>query len=160
MMSEFRSRVAVFHSRSGQDHSAIAQQELDRAVFARKRTHPVQVRFAQQPCDVETLEGPVHAQAGDAIVTGPFGEIWAVPAPSFAGKYKPVPPLRMGTPGVYLTLPIEVRAIPMETPFEVILVGGHSRLSGKRGDWLIDYGDGSLGIVDAAIFDATYEIGG
>jgi hypothetical protein len=31
-------------------------------------------------------------------------------------------------------------------------------LHGRAGDWLVDYGDGSLGIVSPAIFSTTYEI--
>ena len=41
---------------------------------------------------------------------------------------------------------------------EVLLADGRSKLSGARGDWLVDYGDGSLGIVSEAIFPMTYEI--
>jgi len=33
-----------------------------------------------------------------------------------------------------------------------------SRLHGHPGDWLVDYGDGSLGIVSRTIFPTTYEI--
>ena len=46
----------------------------------------------------------------------------------------------------------------MEQPFEVLLSDGISRLMGHVGDWLIDYGDGSLGIVSMPIFTKTYEI--
>lgn len=159
-MNDIPSKLAVFHSGSDKDCSAAVQRELGRAVRARKREHPVQVRFAQHPSAVETLEGVVHAKLGDAIVTGLFGELWPVPSASFAGKYQAVSPLVMGAPGLYLTLPIEVLAVPMDAPFEVVLADGHSRLTGQAGDWLIDYGDGNLGIVNAAIFDATYEIPG
>lgn len=152
------SRPAVFHCGSDTDGAAVVQRELGRGVRARKRTHPVQVRFAQQGSAIDTLEGVVHARLGDAIVTGLFGEVWPVASASFAGKYQAVSPLEMGAPGLYLSLPIEVLAVPMRGPFEVVLADGHSRLRGQAGDWLIDYGDGSLGIVNAAIFDATYEL--
>ena len=105
-----------------------------------------------------TLEGVVHASSGDAIVTGPFGELWPVPSGSFAGKYQAVSPLEMGAPGRYMSLPIDVVAVRMGAPFEVVLADGHSRLRGRAGDWLIDYGDGNLGIVNADIFDAMYDI--
>jgi len=49
-------------------------------------------------------------------------------------------------------------AVPMPGAFEVLLADGVSRLTGQPGDWLVDYGDGSLGIVSQAIFAATYEI--
>jgi hypothetical protein len=40
----------------------------------------------------------------------------------------------------------------------VLLADGVSRLSGIPGEWLVDYGDGSLGIVSEAIFATTYQI--
>ena len=46
----------------------------------------------------------------------------------------------------------------MQEPFEVILADEVSKLSGHPGDWLVDYGDGSLGIVADDIFATTYEI--
>ena len=49
-------------------------------------------------------------------------------------------------------------ALRMTEPFEVLLADGVSRLHGRPGDWLVDYGDGSLGIVTDAIFRVTYEI--
>ena len=41
---------------------------------------------------------------------------------------------------------------------KVLLADGISRLTGRAGEWLVDYGDGSLGIVSEAIFAATYDI--
>lgn len=78
----------------------------------------------------------------------------------FGASYRPVPPTLPGQPGRYVTLPIQVMAVSMTHPFEVVLSDGRSRLHGKAGDWLVDYGDGSLGIVSKAIFAATYEIVG
>lgn len=159
-MDELPATLSVFHSGSGVDLDEALQAGPGRPVRARKRTHPVQVRFAQQPCTVDTLEGVVPAKLGDAIVTGLFGETWPVSTTSFARRYQAVAPVEMGSPGLYLTLPIEVLAVSMNTPFEVVLDDGHSRLRGQPGDWLIDYDDGKLGIVSAAIFDASYEIVG
>lgn len=157
-MNDMPSSPAIFHCGSEQGGTAAMQGELRRGLRARKRPHPVQVRFAEQVSVVETLEGVVHAKLGDAIVTGLFGELWPVSSASFASKYQAVPPLLMGAPGSYLSLPIEVLAVPMHEPFEVVLADGHSRLAGRAGDWLIDYGDGNLGIVNSTIFDAIYEL--
>jgi len=49
-------------------------------------------------------------------------------------------------------------AVPMTEEFEVILADGVSRLTGRAGEWLVDYGDGSLGIVSEPVFATTYEI--
>jgi len=157
-MSSIPSTVAVFHSGNNNDRLDTAQDALCRGVRARKRAYPVQVRFAEHVCEVATLEGVVHARLGDAIVTGPFGELWPVPSGSFAGKYQAVSPLEMGAPGLYMSLPIDVVAVRMDAPFEVVLADGHSHLRGRADDWLIDYGDGNLGIVNADIFDATYDL--
>jgi hypothetical protein len=40
----------------------------------------------------------------------------------------------------------------------VLLADGQSTLTGRPSDWLVDYGDGSLGIVSQDIFATTYEI--
>ncbi len=44
----------------------------------------------------------------------------------------------------------------MSEEFEVLLADGISRLHGRAGEWLVDYGDGSLGIIAEAIFAANY----
>ena len=157
-MIDTGSTLAIFHCGPEQDRSAALQGVLSRGVRARKRANQVQVRFAEQVSAVDTLEGIVHAKLGDAIVTGLIGELWPIPRASFAARYQAVPPLDMGAPGLYLSLPIDVVAVRMQAPFGVLLADGHSRLTGQAGDWLIDYGDGNLGIVAASIFDATYEI--
>ena len=157
-MHDSRSGVPVFHSGGNNGPSQAAQEALGRGMRARKRVGTVQVRFVDRNCAVETLEGVVQANPGDAIVTGSFGEVWPVARDSFAGKYKALPPLQPGAAGYYLSLPIEVAATPMHAPFEVVLADGASRLHGQAGDWLVDYGDGNLGIVNADIFKATYEI--
>jgi hypothetical protein len=124
---------------------------------ARKLERLVQVRFSAEACTVQTREGLVHAKAGDAILTGVAGEHWRVSWPRFTERYRPVPPTALGEPGAYKSLPSRILALPMSVPFEVLLADGLSRLSGRPGDWLVDYGDGSLGIVAQDIFAHTYE---
>ncbi|MBS0365523.1 MAG: hypothetical protein JSR67_06860 [Proteobacteria bacterium] len=129
-----------------------------RRLRARKRVREIQVRFATEDCIVHSLEGEVHAHAGDAIVTGTAGEHWRVSHAHFAHKYRPVPPTAAGESGRYASLPYEVLAVPMTGSFEVLLADGESRLRGHAGDWLVDYGDGSLGVVSPAIFATTYDL--
>jgi hypothetical protein len=57
-------------------------------------------------------------------------------------------------------LAVQISALPMSEAFEVLLADGVSLLTGQAGDWLVDYGDGSLGIVSGAIFATTYAITG
>src|ERR1700733_2059746 len=127
-------------------------------VFARKLEHEIDVRFTPVACTVQTSEGLVHAAPGDAIITGTAGEHWRVSRARFADKYRPVPPTIAGEAGRYVSLPNRILAVAMTEPFEVLLADGVSRLSGRAGEWLVDYGDGSLGIVSRPIFATTYEI--
>ena len=129
-----------------------------RRVFARKLPREVRVRFARHACTVQTAEGLVHARPGDAIMTGIAGEHWRVSRGHFAERYRPVAPTVAGETGQYVSLSNKIMAVPMSQGFEVVLADGVSRLSGRAGDWLVDYGDGSLGIVSEAIFATTYEI--
>ncbi|MDB5756271.1 MAG: hypothetical protein JWR56_2699 [Massilia sp.] len=129
-----------------------------RARGARKRLQLLAVRFAQRDEIIETIEGAVPVAAGDAIVTGPASEQWPVTRDRFAAKYQPVAPCRSFEDGVYQSLPVPVRALQVAAPFEVLLADGVTRLHGQGGDWVIDYGDGSLGVVAQALFPILYEL--
>jgi hypothetical protein len=131
-----------------------------RRVDAVKLEREVQVRFTAVDCTVHTREGAVHARPGDAILTGGAGESWRVSRAHFAEKYHPVPPTAAGADGAYRSISRTIHAVRMHQPFAVLLVDGESRLTGNPGDWLVDYGDGSLGIVAPAIFADTYRVDG
>ncbi len=131
-----------------------------RRVKAHKLRREVDVHFTPLACTVQTAEGIVHAAPGDAIVTGTAGERWRVSRTHFAERYRPVAPTRPGESGRYESLPIQISALPMTDAFEVLLADGVSLLKGRAGDWLVDYGDGSLGIVSQAVFATTYAITG
>ena len=128
-----------------------------RHVVAIKREQAVKVRFAHEACSVQTREGVVYADRDDAIITGPGGERWPVPQERFAEKYRALAPTENGKSGTYVALPNSVLALEMSEPFEVVLADGQTTLDGRPGDWLIDYGDGSLGVVAADIFPNTYD---
>ena len=149
--------VPVFRSSTTPGYSSLVSAD-PRRVLARKLVREIRVRFAADPCTVETHEGVVHARAGDAILTGTADEHWRVSRAHFAEKYQPVPPTVGGEGGRYVSLPNRILGVRMSEPFEVLLADGVSRLSGRAGDWLVDYGDGSLGVVSPAIFATTYEI--
>ena len=147
----------IFRS-SGQHGFGSAVSSNPHRISARKLVREVQVQFAEAPCTVKTPEGAVEARPGDAIITGIAGERWRVSQRHFGDKYQPVAPTITGKPGKYSSLPYRIMAVRMTEPFSVVLADGVSRLSGQAGDWLVDYGDGSLGIVSPAIFATTYEI--
>jgi PGDYG protein len=77
----------------------------------------------------------------------------------FSEKYRAVPPTAAGQDGRYAALPMRVATVQMREPFEVVLVDGISVLAGAPGDWLPDYGDGSLGVIAPDIFTSTYRPG-
>lgn len=143
---------------SGQPGFSSSVNDDPRHVKARKLEREVRVRFATSECTVQTPEGLVHAKPGDAILTGTSGETWRVSQARFLHKYRPAPATVAGEAGAYLSLRNRILAVQMREPFEVLLADGVSRLTGHAGDWLVDYGDGSLGIVTQAIFATTYEI--
>jgi hypothetical protein len=147
----------VFTS-SGQPGYSTAVTADARHVRARKLIREVQVHFTPTDCSVRTREGVVQARPGDAIVTGTQGEHWRVSRAHFAAKYQPVPPGISWQDGRYCSLPNLIVAVSMSEAFEVVLTDGVSRLRGQAGDWLVDYGDGSLGIVSKDIFASTYQI--
>jgi hypothetical protein len=149
--------VRLFRSSGHRGYSSEISAD-SRRVLARKLEREIQVQFTPVACTVQTAEGVVHARPGDAILTGIGGERWRVSRERFSEKYRPVPPTLAGEAGRYMSLPNRILALPMTGSFEVLLADGVSRLSGHAGDWLVDYGDGSLGIVSRAIFATTYEI--
>jgi hypothetical protein len=149
--------LAVYRS-SGQRGFSPAVANDPRHIEARKLEREVRVRFTPVACTVQTPEGIVHAKPGDAILTGLAGEQWRVSRTRFADKYRPVPPTLAGEPGVYVSLPNRILALRMTESFDVTLADAVSHLTGHSGDWLVDYGDGSLGVVADAIFVTTYEI--
>ena len=149
--------LPVFRSSGQRGYSSVISND-PRHVLARKLEREIDVRFTPVACTVQTSEGVVHAVPGDAIITGTAGEHWRVSRARFAEKYRPVAPTVAGGPGRYLSLPNRIMALPMTEDFEVVLADGISRLRGVAGEWLVDYGDGSLGIVSQAIFATTYEI--
>ncbi len=116
--------------------------------LARERLHSL----GTEAGDLQTPEGRVLVQAGDAIVRDHQGRQWRVSRRHFDAKYEQVAGER------YRTHPVEVSASQMAEPFEVLLSDGHSLLSGAPGDWLVDYEDGSLGVVANAAFSASYEL--
>jgi hypothetical protein len=152
-------QLPLFRSSGHRGYSSAISTDPRRA-FARKLEREIDVRFTPIACTVQTAEGLVHAAPGDAIITGTAGEHWRVSRARFPDKYRPVPPTVAGEAGRYISLPNRILAVPMTEPFEVLLADGVSRLTGRAGEWLIDYGDGSLGIVSAPIFATTYEITG
>ena len=158
MERELNSPAMPMFRSSGEPGYSRALSEDPHRVMARKYELEVQVRFSEEASTVVTAEGSVPARPGDAIITGIGGEHWRVSKERFAQKYRPVPPAQLGEDGAYTSLPSRILAVQMPEGFEVLLADRVSKLTGQPGDWLVDYGDGSLGIVSKAIFPTTYQI--
>ena len=128
-----------------------------RACRVRKLPAAVTVEFAAADGNVETLEGTVRHTAGDAILTGVNGERWPVRREAFAKSYDPVPPTEAGQPGTYVKRLATALALRLRTVMTVPVGRHDDTLQGRPGDWLLQYEDGSHGVVCDSIFSATYE---
>jgi len=149
----------MFRSTTQGGYSTAVSRHPDR-VLARKRSVEVEVQFASRATAIQAREGLVHARPTDAVLSSADGGQWVVPHEHFAEKYRAVPPTPEGVDGRYVSLPYSVMAVPMSGEFEVLLADGISLLRGQPGDWLVDYGDGSFGIVSEEIFRKTYDLVG
>lgn len=129
------------------------------AVIAVSRPLPVEVRFATQAGTIETLEGPVDHEAGSAIVRGIHGERWPLGADRFATLYEPVPGTTLGQDGTYRKRAVRVYAKRVLTaPFTVKVGARRQDITGRPGDWLIQYSPVKRSIISDEAFRTSYEI--
>lgn len=127
-------------------------------VRVRKKIYPVRVAFASCGGVLQTLEGPVSYQPGDALVTGLAGESWPVAPERFRAAYQPVKADDWAD-GEYLTRPVKALALQMHAPFRLSRGGAAGDcLHGQAGDWLLQYGTDDYGIVRRKLFEQIYEI--
>ena len=118
-----------------------------------KKPIPLNFRIAKEVEVVETLEGKVTAQIGDAILTGTKGECWPIPASKFETTYD-----FSKETGICSKKPMIVQAERMTEAFEVKVSWTNEPLKGEPGGYRLIYGDNDFGVVDATIFAETYEI--
>ena len=128
------------------------------AYQTRSAAAAVEVAFASQPQIVQTLEGPVRCQAGDAILSGVQRERWPVARELFERKYEPAAGQAAGLPGPYRKRFARVQATRLRTRLELSLSGDRGRLSGQPGDWCVWYAPDDAAIVAADVFPKTYEL--
>ena len=116
-----------------------------------KKDIPLQFRIAEQPETIQTLEGPVQAPVGSYIMTGTKGENWPIPADKFEETYDII------DDSTAAKKPIPVLGKNMKEDFFVTVSWSPDKLKGNPGDWLVQYGPGDYGVVEAGIFDETYD---
>jgi PGDYG protein len=121
-----------------------------------KKPIPVRVEFAAADGVCETLEGPVRYRSGDAILTGIQGERWPVRRDVFRSNYEPLAPIRAGENGNYRKAPTVTYALRLERARDVPVGWQDDPLRGQPGDWLLQYSDGTYGVVQDHIFRETY----
>ena len=119
-----------------------------------KKPIETQVDFATNSGKLNTLEGIVKFKKGDALVTGVKGERWPIDRNKFKMSYKPITPLKFGTPGKYLKNRLPVSAIQTEIEQEIQI--NQTKLHAKKGDWIITSLEGNKWVVDCEIFQDTY----
>ena len=105
-----------------------------RHISVQKLPLKLNVQFVKSGVLVETLEGDVSEQTGDAIVTGLNAEKWPVLRHLFLGKYAPVSPTKLGEYGQYQTLQKVYNALQINENFVVALPGNESLLQGAPDD--------------------------
>jgi hypothetical protein len=127
-----------------------------RALRVCKKPIQVPVEFATADGTCDTLEGPVRFRAGDAILTGTRGERWPVGREAFDASYEPVPPARAGENGEYRKAPSVAFALRLDHPRDVPVGWQNDPLHGRAGDWLLQYSDGSYGVMRDDIFRDSY----
>ena len=116
------------------------------------------VSFAEEPGICETLEGPVRYDKGDAIITGNDGEQWPVSYVEFEARYKPSVVGNLGQDGLYEKVSRRALAVQLTDSKSVILSGSRGVLRGNKGDWIVDYGNQDLSVIQERLFETYYKV--
>jgi len=122
-----------------------------------KKPIPVRAEFAIADGVCDTLEGPVHFRAGDAILTGVRGERWPVRRDLFLASYQPVPPTRPGENGAYRKAPSVTYALRLDRARDVPVGWQNDPLHGRPGDWLLQYADGTYSVIGDGVLRESYD---
>ncbi|GJG96020.1 PGDYG domain-containing protein [Cupriavidus pauculus] len=116
----------------------------------------VQVEFAAEAGELISREGPNRYRRDDAIVTGATGDRWVVSRERFDSRYVAAGPHAHGQSGAYRNQPVPVLVKEMAQAFAIERSAGGDVLTGKPGDWLMQYAPGDYGITERARFMAVY----
>jgi hypothetical protein len=128
----------------------------DGSFLAVKSAEPHLVEFAHNDGVLQTLEGPVAYQAGDALLTDELGLRWPIVRSKFFDNYVPVGKTIEGEPGTYCKEYRIVLAEKMQEAFTVQLPQKKGQLSGQPGDYLVTDPLGDQFVVNARVFQRCY----
>lgn len=124
---------------------------------AYKRPVSVEVEFAEDAGTIQTREGQVAFEVGDAILTGVEGERWPVSRKHFFDTYSPELPTRAGQSGLYRKRLIWIWAWRTPSPLNIPLPSGRGILHAESGDFVVQHDINDWSVVGASIFAQTYE---
>jgi PGDYG protein len=128
----------------------------DAAAVRVEKKETVQVEFASEAGALESAVGWNHYQPGDALIVGSTGDRWSVARERFDAKYRPCEGTTGGNAGTYRNIPQPVLAKRIDEPFRIARRPGGDMLSGRSGDWAVQYGPDDYGVVDAERFERVY----
>ncbi len=123
-----------------------------------KRALPTQVLFAEHAGTLNTLEGVVAYQTGDALVTGVEGERWPIARDDFERTYEAIPPTRMAEDGTYTKRHVPVQALQVTVTTVLSIHGVTAELRAAPGDWVVTDTHGKHWVVADSIFQKTYSV--
>lgn len=123
--------------------------------LARVCKRPVDVRVdpVLAPLQLQTPEGPLSLLPGDVVLDDGAGHRWGMSRAQLLRRYEPLDAIGER----WRSLPLPAQALQLDQAFEVQLLNQPAVLQGCPGDWLLDYGDGSLGVVAEDVFAHSYE---
>ena len=121
------------------------------------RKKPIELEFVISDIaqDIKTKEGTVKCKIGDYILTGTEGEKWPIDQDKFLNTYNV-------KGNVCFKKPIDVTAILINDDLlgkneSIIVRASWGDLSGKFGDYIVEYNDNDFGVVGGDIFKKTYQ---
>ena len=116
----------------------------------------VTVEFASVAGSLASAVGLNRFENGDALITGSTGDRWCVSRDRFDAKYSPCRGTVPGHAGRYRNVPVPVVAKRISEPFRIARCEGGDVLTGRAGDWAVEYAPGDCGLVDAERFARVY----
>lgn len=122
---------------------------------AYKKPVPVKVQYLFEPMVVQTLEGPVTAGLGQALMVGPKDDPYPISLEVLFSTYNVDEDL-----GIAYKKRIIVDVEQISEPTEVTVEWSKEKLYGKPGDYLVTYEAGKQWIVEKSVFEETYVIVG
>ncbi|MBC8113754.1 MAG: hypothetical protein H7062_05215, partial [Candidatus Saccharimonas sp.] len=129
-----------------------------------QKTKPIWARRLEQAETVKTLEGELHASAGDYVCRGIAGELWPQQANKLEAKYTPTDTIDPAGWRKFEPRPDAAGVFAAQVPRTFSVTATWGELKGKAGDYLVKHAANQktlypddVWIVDQSLFDATYE---